>query len=81
MQEISHQKKIEANFFFKCWKKRSINPELNIYSKSMQLLGIKEKSKHYQIEGNGKIFITIKCTLEENSLNRNEIISEGTLKY
>ena len=47
----------------------------------MQLLGIKEKSKHYQIEGNGKIFITIKCTLEENSLNRNEIISEGTLKY
>jgi hypothetical protein len=48
MQEISHQKKMEAEFFFfKCWKKRSINPEFNIYSKSMQLLGIKEKSKHY----------------------------------
>lgn len=47
----------------------------------MQLLGIKKNQNIIQIEGNGKIFITIKCTLEESSLSRNEIISKGTLKY
>lgn len=73
MQEISHQKKMEADFFFSKVGRKEVSTQ--------NLKSIKEKSKHYQIEGNGKIFITIECTLEESSPNRNEIISEGTLKY
>lgn len=72
MQEISHQKKMEADFF-QMLERKSINPEFK---------SIKEKSRHYQIERKWRDFYPArKNVYRKFSKQEQKIIGEGTLKY